>query len=323
MFSLILGLLLLSSSAQAAVLDVPTPQTTLSGVGVIHGWKCDAGDLTVRFDGDPPLPLLHGAARLDVLHAGACDSAQVGFVSIMNWGELGDGHHTAIVYDNGVEFARSTFTVSSPGMAFLRNLMGRGEAVLSNGQRAMLVWAEATQGFEAVAFTDPPDEGICTTRMAPARYTSWDGTIEQTAQVTVTNPCDGVTLDFTVVSETEEFYFNCSDLILVQPPTTVKRKYDAHTYAGHGYGLPEETDVPYGPNGYVTLHQPGNRGGICHDLAAGETKSFRISVDPERVDNPLPFNFLEPFQVYYGDEDNPDDPYTLRVTADHLLVTFP
>ncbi len=171
MFSLILGLLLVSSVAQAAVLDVPTPHTTLSGVGVIHGWKCEAGDLTVRFDGGPPLPLLHGAARQDVLNAGGCDSAQVGFVSIMNWGELGDGQHTAVVYDNGVEFDRSTFDVVTTGEAFLRNASGQCvvEDFPAPGEEARFIWNQATQHMELAEvgseLTGAVHQGTCMEEM--------------------------------------------------------------------------------------------------------------------------------------------------------------
>ena len=146
----ILGVLLVGSVAQAASLDVPTPHTTLSGVGVIHGWKCEAGELTVRFDGGPPLPLLHGAARADVLRAGACNHANVGFVSIMNWGELGDGTHTAVVYDDGVEFDRSTFDVATTGEAFLRDAAGQClvEDFPAPGEQALFTWSQPTQHME-------------------------------------------------------------------------------------------------------------------------------------------------------------------------------
>ena len=42
----------------------------------------------------------------------------------MNWGELGDGPHTAVVYDDGVEFDRSMFDVVTTGEAFLRGAAG-------------------------------------------------------------------------------------------------------------------------------------------------------------------------------------------------------
>ena len=73
------------------------------------------------------MPLAYGNERADVRNAGACRSAQVGFVSIMNWGNLGDGTHTAVAYDNGVEFARSTFTVATTGEPYtLRDRDSRG-----------------------------------------------------------------------------------------------------------------------------------------------------------------------------------------------------
>lgn len=303
---------LVGSSVHAATLEIPSPNAVMSGVGVISGWKCDAGELTIRFDGGPSIPLVYGSQRPDVLQAGVCPHDRVGFVSIWNWGELGDGQHTAVVYDNGVEFARSTFIVSSAGQAFLRNVMGRGEAVLSNGQRAMLAWAEASQGFIPIAFTDVPDERICTTKTGIARY-MWDSTV-QTARVTVTNPCDGVTLDFTMTALTD-FSAECHELILVQPPSAVKDTEEAHTYGGHGYAT---IDAYRGENVFVTRHQPGNTKAICYgDLAAGETRTFRVSVDPERVDNRDRLSFLEPFRIYFG-----EDRYEENLES-ALLLTFP
>ena len=61
--------------------------------------------------------MLYGSERPDVRDAGACASADVGFVAIWNWGELGDDH-TAVAYDNDVEFARNTFTVTTFGTIF-------------------------------------------------------------------------------------------------------------------------------------------------------------------------------------------------------------
>ena len=164
---LLVVFLLTSVTAHAATLDVPTPHTTLSGVGVIHGWKCEAGALTVRFDGGPPLPLLHGAARKDVLDAGACDHANVGFVSIMNWGNLGDGPHTAVVYDDGIEFDRSTFHIVTTGEAFLERAVG--QCVVDDfpapGENARFIWNQATQHMELAEVrntpTEPPVPGRC------------------------------------------------------------------------------------------------------------------------------------------------------------------
>ena len=318
----VIGMLLMvltarASRADAATLEIPGPGTTLSGIGVISGWKCSAGELTIRFDGGLLVPLVYGSERKDVLREGACDYDRVGFVSIMNWGELGDGPHTAVAYDDGREFARSTFTVVTTGEAFLRGETGQGEAVLSNGQRARLVWAEAAQGFEAVAFTDPPNKDICTTKTGTISQVTREGAAEFVT-VTVTNSCDGVELDVTLTPITEQFEFRCRDFVLVQPPDVEKELWETYQYYGHGYAGHPAWEAGYDGRGYVTLHQPGNTTGICHERSFGQTRTFQVSVDPERVDNVLPFNFLEPFQIYYGYGEE-----FQKVAAEHLLFEFP
>ena len=138
--------------SSAGNLEIPGPGTTLSGIGLISGWKCTAGELTVRFNGDDPLPLLYGAERKDVQDAGACDSAEVGFVSVMNWGNLGAGTHNAVVYDDGVEFDRSTFTVVTIGQAFVEGLAVRGllDDFPHQGEQVVLEWRESLQNFVIV-----------------------------------------------------------------------------------------------------------------------------------------------------------------------------
>ena len=154
-------LLLASSSASAATLDVPRNDDRLSGIGVIHGWKCTAGQLTVRFNGGPPLPLLYGAQRLDVRRARACSQAEVGFVSVMNWNELGDGTHTAIAYDDGREFARRRFRVVTPGGTPLLE-DGAGVCTADDfplpGDQGHFVWNQGTQRMELVEIEQWYDE---------------------------------------------------------------------------------------------------------------------------------------------------------------------
>ena len=149
----VVGLLLTPFlSWAAATLENPGEGQVYSGIGVISGWKCHAGALTIRFNDGPSLPLLHGAERRDVLNAGACDHANVGFLTIMNWGNLGDGTHTAVVYDDERAFDRSTFTVVTAGTTFLR-----GTAVdidvpdfPTPGRTSRFVWNEGTQHLELV-----------------------------------------------------------------------------------------------------------------------------------------------------------------------------
>ncbi|MCY4386624.1 MAG: ankyrin repeat domain-containing protein [Desulfurellaceae bacterium] len=144
------ALLLTNMAAHAATLDVPAPHTTLSGIGVVHGWKCEAGKLTVRFDGGDPLPLAYGNARADT--ASVCGDTDNGFVSIMNWGNLGPGTHTAVVYDNGTEFDRSTFTVVTAGEAFLKDV--EASCTIPDfpdlGDTGHFAWDQSTQHLELV-----------------------------------------------------------------------------------------------------------------------------------------------------------------------------
>ena len=88
-----LGLVLLAPTlthAQSA-LDIPGNGDTLSGIGVISGWKCEAqGDITVSLDGGDPIPATYGFPRGDT--APVCgDDGHNGFFSFFNWAILGDG----------------------------------------------------------------------------------------------------------------------------------------------------------------------------------------------------------------------------------------
>ena len=143
-----------------SALDIPGNGTTVSGIGVISGWKCEVnGDLTISFDDGDPIPLLYGSQRPDVLEEGNCPDADVGFVAIWNWGRLSDGEHTAVVYDNGVEFDRSTFTVVTTGVEFLMGASGMCEIpdFPSPGETARFVWNQGTQHLELTEVSGEPD----------------------------------------------------------------------------------------------------------------------------------------------------------------------
>ena len=150
---------LAAAPSWAALLENPGNGRLYSGIGGISGWKCEAdGDLTVRFNGGESIPLVYGSQRPDVLKAGACAHDRAGFVAIWNWARLGDGTHTAVVYDNGVEFARSTFTVGSTGEQFLKGAMRQHllENFPAPGETTVLEWNESTQHFEIRGVLDSP-----------------------------------------------------------------------------------------------------------------------------------------------------------------------
>ena len=161
------GLFLFFSVAQvahAATLEIPGPGARLSGIGVISGWTCEAeGELTIRFNGGVPIPLAYQTERPDTQWV--CHDTDNGFVAIMNWGNLGDGTHTAVAYDDGVEFARSTFQVVTLGETFVRH--AEGSCMIQDfpdkGTDATFVWNEATQHLELDATDTRYDdlEALC------------------------------------------------------------------------------------------------------------------------------------------------------------------
>ena len=155
------ALVLVSSVAHAATLGVPGEGTTLSGVSLISGWKCEAeGDLTIQFfddndalvsiKGTDTFPLPHGSARPDT--AGRCGDMHNGFSSTWNWGEMADGQYTAVVYEDGEEFDRNTFTVVTFGEDFVRGASGMCTIpdFPSSGESARFVWNQGTQHLELV-----------------------------------------------------------------------------------------------------------------------------------------------------------------------------
>ena len=164
-FRLCFGLLILIAvPAQAAFLDIPGNGSTLSGIGVISGWKCEAkGDITVRFDEDERLTvaMVYGSERGDTKETPAgepiCGDTNNGFLAIFNWALLGAGDHTAVAYDNGVEFARSTFAVGTLGEEFVQGASAevRVEDFPSPGESTRLIWNESSQHFEVVPEGSP------------------------------------------------------------------------------------------------------------------------------------------------------------------------
>ena len=171
---LCLGLMILVPSLAHAqltsALGIPGDGASVSGVGVISGWKCQAEEITVEFlndagerivinEGDTsnPVPMLYGSERPDIRDNGRClenTHDKVGFVAIWNWGELGDGTYTAVAYDNGEEFDRNTFTVTTLGTNFLTGASKRVtvDDFPDPGDTTVLEWNEGTQHFEIVDF---------------------------------------------------------------------------------------------------------------------------------------------------------------------------
>ena len=135
-------------AAQAAgVLENPVPDATVSGIGVISGWFCDAQRIEVQVDVNAPMPVAYGTDRLDA--AGTCGKRNTGFGLLLNWAVLGPGKHTLRALADGVEFARRGITVADLGGEFLRGKAGT--VTLGDfpeiGRSVVLEWQEPLQSF--------------------------------------------------------------------------------------------------------------------------------------------------------------------------------
>ena len=140
---------LVSASAQAqGVLEIPGNGGKLSGIGLISGWKCNAGTLTVSLNDGEPIPLTAGQRRDDTRPV--CGTTHTGFHTPINWALLGDDQHTAVVYDDGVEFARSTFEVATTGEEFVTGTSAwvRVPDFPAPGEITRFEWNESTQHLE-------------------------------------------------------------------------------------------------------------------------------------------------------------------------------
>jgi hypothetical protein len=150
-FGILMLLLLPATTFAQSNLEIPQLNSVQNGIGLLMGWKCKATRITATFDNSEQLPVLYGVLRGDT--AGVCGHSNTGFSFLMNWNLLGDGRHTVRVFDDGVEFANATFTVVTPGVAYLR----QGAARITvpdfprTGEKTTLQWQESTQSFVMTA----------------------------------------------------------------------------------------------------------------------------------------------------------------------------
>ena len=151
----LVGLVVFVAAASwAAVLESPADGSVVSGIGFVSGWKCDAGDITVKIDEGSRRAVAMRQERNGLPETGPCGGTnRHGFIMWINWALLGDGEHVIVAYDDGVAFARSTFTVGTTGEAFLEGVSRRTvvDDFPEPGQRTLLEWNEGTQHFEIAA----------------------------------------------------------------------------------------------------------------------------------------------------------------------------
>lgn len=136
-------------------LDNPVPGSFQSGLGMIHGWECDADEVVVQINGTPS-PAVYGTPRPDT--QGVCGDTDNGFEHLLNWNALGDGRHDVVVLVDGTELGRASVTVTTFGTAFLHG--AHGTCTVPDfprpGETVPLVWQEARQQFGITDGSAPP-----------------------------------------------------------------------------------------------------------------------------------------------------------------------
>ncbi len=121
----------------------------MGGNNVVSGWFCSALIVTIQFDDSPEIEIPYGGERNDTMEV--CDDSDDGYASILPYAALGAGEHRLRVRVDGEVRADITFNVVTFGTEFLSDVTGEGTITLSNGQRALVRWAEGVQGFIVVA----------------------------------------------------------------------------------------------------------------------------------------------------------------------------
>ena len=131
----------------SARLENPSLGSAQSGVGVISGWACEAGEIVIELDGRP-LQAGYGTTREDT--RSVCGDANNGFSLLWNWNNLGPGPHTVRALLDGQEFAATTVRVTTLREdPFPRDLSGTFPIpdFPRPGENKRLRWEESLQNF--------------------------------------------------------------------------------------------------------------------------------------------------------------------------------
>ncbi len=135
----------------SAVLENPSLGSSQSGVGIISGWACEAGEIVIELDGSP-VPAVYGTPRGDTRRV--CGDSNNGFSLLVNWSDLGAGEHAIRALVDGVEFARTTVRVTTFGVDFLRGASGTFDLpnFPSSGATTVIQWEESLQNFVIIPY---------------------------------------------------------------------------------------------------------------------------------------------------------------------------
>ncbi|WP_435101209.1 hypothetical protein [Arhodomonas sp. AD133] len=141
-------LLPLSMGAMAqGLVENPGNGSTISGIGIVSGWYCDAETIELRFDNGPPVEAAYGTPRGDT--ARVCGDSDNGYALLLNYNLFGEGTHTVRAYADGEQFDSARFEVVTLGESFQRGVDATVvlEDFPSAGKGITLKWRQSIQNF--------------------------------------------------------------------------------------------------------------------------------------------------------------------------------
>ncbi|MFO1314818.1 MAG: hypothetical protein U1F58_04370 [Burkholderiales bacterium] len=146
-----------ANAAGQGVLEIPDPNSTQSGIGVISGWHCSAERIEIVIDGGAPVLAASHTQRGDT--SSVCSRTDTGFSLLWNWNLLpthcfGCRYHRIVALADGIQFADTEFQAENFGTEFLTGKTGRYGLANFPGIGAMtwVEWDETRQNF-SVYFT--------------------------------------------------------------------------------------------------------------------------------------------------------------------------
>lgn len=162
------GLAAAQTSPQVA-LEAPDEGQTLTGIGLLRGWACDAETVSVRIDGHRRIPISVGSPRGDTEEI--CGTADTGFALLLNWNNLGAGEHTLDLFINSRLYTTRTITVITYGQRYMTGM--EKEWTITDwpepGIDTIIAWNEATQNIEIVDIRRPePPQDIALEKLLGA-----------------------------------------------------------------------------------------------------------------------------------------------------------
>ena len=157
------------------VLEIPAPNSTQTGIGIVSGWHCSANRIEIVIDGGAPLVAGSHTDREDT--STFCGRIDTGFSLLWNWNLLptdcfGCRYHRVVALADGIPFASTEFQAENFGTEFMTGKSG--EYSLPNfpeiGDMTWVRWDEAKQNFSVYLTVRRPNESIPGTNVSGTYY---------------------------------------------------------------------------------------------------------------------------------------------------------